>query len=510
MNSKSQPHPGASRKVIQILTGAYDLAETQFSSLFPSRRQGPPNVLEVLGLAALYGLGLFMWRYFLNGGSIPFELHDWAQVTAPRFAFLKDAITRGALPLHMPGSWALNIETDRYISIVDANLSPQTIMLRWMEIGEFILANALILYTLGFVGLLLLRRKLSLSFISVAILFWLLFFNGHITSHVAVGHANWLTYLLLPYLAYLILWLFDNPPRWPWIAFFAVWMLVVALNGAFHLYVGTLLFMVLLLMSYGAQRRTVLLGIIFSLVVGMVRLLPPILEIAKFDTEFLSGYTTVAELIASFVWLREPTSSQAFASSLINPLGWWEKDFYLGVVGFAFVIVFGPVAWIRRHPSVRAYLPLLFPIGVLLILSIGRVYGLVGHLNIPLLNSQRVATRLIALPVTFTVVLSVLAFEAMLRDKSDRITRLLTIAGLILLTHDLWQHFRLWRVAHMPGLFPPRPLDLSLNVVANHPDPPYTIALGMGALLTLISLVLVIALALRKPEHSSGLHPRVG
>ena len=40
-------------------------------------------------------------------------------------------------------------------------------------------------------------------------------------------------------------------------------------------------------------------------------LLPPALEISKFDTQFISGYTTLAELVASFVWLREPTSTQA-------------------------------------------------------------------------------------------------------------------------------------------------------------------------------------------------------
>ena len=242
-----------------------------------------------------------------------------------------------------------------------------------------------------------------------------------------------------------------------------------------------------------------LLGVVFSLAINMVRLLPPVLELPKFDTGFLSGYTTVAELVASFVLLREPTSAQAFASSLINPLGWWEKDFYFGVVGFAFVVSFGPVAWIKRHTSVRPYLPLLLPIVVLLILSIGRIYGVIGHLNIPLLDSQRVATRLIVLPVTLTVVLSVLAFEEILRSRSTHITRLLTVAGLALLAHDLWQHFRLWRVAHMPGLFPPRPLDLSLNVVAIHPDPPYELAVGLGAAITLITLLALILLAVRRP-----------
>lgn len=510
MNFKSTPLAGAANRFIATLTYAYDFARTQWFSLFPFGRKQRPSALEWLALAALYGIGLFAWRYFLNGGDIPLELHDWAEVSAPRYAFLKSAVTNGDLPLHMPGFWALRNVTDRFITIADTNLSPQIILLRWFEVGEFVLANALILYTLGFGGLILLRRRFNLSIISFAILYGLLLFNGHITSHVAVGHANWLAFLLLPYLAYLILWLFDNPRRWPWISLFTLWMLVVAMNGAFHLYVTTLIFMLLLLISYRDQRGTILLGIGFSLGASAIRLLPPILEVTRFDTEFLSGYTTVAELIASFVWLREPTSSQALSRSLINPLGWWEKDFYFGAVGFIFMVVFGPIAWARKHFSIRAYTPLLFPIIVVFMLSIGRIYRVVEIVGFPLLDSQRVATRLIVLPTILTVVLAVLTFEKMMRIKAGRNIWLLVVAGLGLLAHDLWQHLKLWRVANMPGLFPAKDLDLSVNVVANHPDPLYEAALGFGAAITVITLVILVFLARMKPADANQSQPQVG
>ena len=145
----------------------------------------------------------------------------------------------------------------------------------------------------------------------------------------------------------------------------------------------------------------------------------------------------------------------------------------------------------------------------MLILSVGRIDGVVGHLNLPLLNSQRVATRLIVLPVTVTIILSVLAFEGIMRNKARQVPRLLTIATLGLLAHDLWQHFRSWRVANMPGLFPPKPLDLSVNVVANHPDPPYELALSLGVAISLIGLAVPIVLAIKRPVNASRPAPPV-
>ena len=63
------------------------------------------------------------WGFFLNWGNIPFDFHDWAEVNAPRLAFLKDAITKGKLPLHMPDSSALRGVTDRYMALPDMILS---------------------------------------------------------------------------------------------------------------------------------------------------------------------------------------------------------------------------------------------------------------------------------------------------------------------------------------------------------------------------------------------------
>lgn len=104
-------------------------------------------------LALCYGFGVVMWGKFLNWGNIPFDFHDWAEVNAARFEFLRLSVMQGVLPLHMGNAGFLRGVTDRFMSIPDVFLSPQVLLLRFMEIGPFILINTLLLYTISVWGL---------------------------------------------------------------------------------------------------------------------------------------------------------------------------------------------------------------------------------------------------------------------------------------------------------------------------------------------------------------------
>ncbi len=457
--------------------------------VFRPSDEAVPRPLTIVGIAGLYLLGLAAWYYFLNGGDIQLELHDWAEVTAPRYAFLQDAARKGELPLHMPGKWALRNVTDRFASVADTNLSPQVLLLRFMEVGDFILANTLILYTLGFVGLLLLRDRLRLSMGAFTLLYALLFFNGSISTHLAVGHANWPAYFLIPFLIVLVLELLDQPKMWRWIGWYSAWMLLIFLQGAFHLFAATLLFMILVAIFYPQQRVTAVLGMVFALLSSSVRILPAALEASKFDTEFLSGFTDLEELFQAMVTLRPLQESTIFSNTMLSRLGWWEKDYYLGVAGLAFLVFMVFILWTHERDLLKRYSPLLWPLLLLAVLSIGRFYRIIAVLQIPLFSSQRVSTRLFALPLAIVIAIAVHAFQRSTdRWRAIRQLRALAIIGMAIMAHDLWQHFKTWRVIHMSSLFQPKPLDLSLNYVANHADPAYTTMLALGAVLSVCSL----------------------
>ena len=190
-----------------------------------------------LWLAGLWAIGAFLWGKFLNWGKIPFDWLDWAEINAPRTAFLKDAVMKGVLPLHMADASALRGVTDRFMSIPDALLSPQILLLRFMEVGTFFLVNTLLLYTIGMFGLLWFRRRFSLSLVSFSALFLLFNFNGHILAHFSVGHTTWAGYLLFPWFAVLVFRLLQGESGWRWVTQTALMLFLIYLQGAFHQFI---------------------------------------------------------------------------------------------------------------------------------------------------------------------------------------------------------------------------------------------------------------------------------
>lgn len=76
----------------------------------------------------------------------------------------------------------------------------------------------MLMYTIGFPGLLWLKRKFRLSDMTFAMLFMLFNFNGHILAHYAVGHATWGGYFLFPWFVIQVIRLLGGKRSWTWVA----------------------------------------------------------------------------------------------------------------------------------------------------------------------------------------------------------------------------------------------------------------------------------------------------
>jgi hypothetical protein len=466
--------------VKKLLDAAFLHGEDRFSRGF-----------AFIWLGSLFVLGAVLWRYFLNGGVIQLNLHDWLEA-AKRYAFLQDAVMGGGLPLHTPGTSTLRAVTDRFITVVDTNLSPQILLLGFLQIGPFMLANTLLLYSAGFYGMLRLRRRFRLSPVAFSFMFFLLIFNGHITAHIAVGHVHWAAYFLVPFFALLVFDVAEGKTGWRWTFSYSLLLFIVFLQGAFHLFVLFLLFTGLLALSYPSQIRSILRAMAFAILLSMARILPPVLEAGNFDTEFLSGYTSTFDLLAAFVTLRPAIRDQVFGLSPLNPLNWWELDIYLGLLGLTFALFYGFFK-VQRNESLPQYKGLLWPILIISVMSLGRVYKLVHLLSIPLLDSQRVSSRLLFLPIAMMIILAAISFQRATADsRRDVWTRVALLGLLGLMAQDLWQHFKLWRVVNMGNLFPPTPLDLDRYFVANHPDPPYVALLIVGLIVSAATFIFLL------------------
>jgi hypothetical protein len=467
-----------------------------------------PGMAGWAWIVILWLMGLFLFGQFFNWGSIPFDFHDWAEISAPRIAFVQDAVKTGQLPLHMPDGSALRNVTDRYMALPDVMLAPQMLLLGVISVGWFVLVNVWLMFSLGVLGLVQLWKRLRLSPASFAVLFLLFNFNGSILSHFSVGHVNYTGYFLYPWLFLLLINLgesdliFDLKSRtvWSWLAGYAFLLFFMLLNGSFHQFIWALMLTGLVGLFHWRKMALVLAGILAAGLLSTVRLLPPVLHLGQFDSEFLSGYPSVLDVWNALVGMIGPDKAFAHTGQLTN-LGWWEFDLFVGLVGAAFLGYFGLAFWLKRQ-AVPAWLnTLALPALTLFALSLGSIYKLVMYIPIPLINGERVSARLITLPFVLLILAAVYAFQRYLDGNGkSNLTQWGSLAGLVLLFQDMWQHLKLWRVNVAAQYFSVTPVDLSIKVVSNHADTAYTNLLLVGLGISVLMGIVLLALAFQNKK----------
>jgi hypothetical protein len=435
-------------------------------------------------VAGLFLLGVAHWVLFLDFGQIGFDLHDWVQ-EGWRYAFLQEAVQSRQLPLHISTPFT---SLERFIARPDTVLSPQVLLLGWLDLGNFVLVNTLLLYSAGFVGLILLRRRYELAPVPFTALFLLFNFNGHITAHLGVGHSMFAGSFLLSFFVLLLLQLVDlGQAGWKWVLQLSLLLFILFLQGAFHQFIWCLMFLFLLALLHPRYAAPLFKAILFSLLLSLPRVLPPALEFAAGGMAFISGFPTLADLLAGLVVLKHPSTA---LSGPYSSLGWWEIDHYVGLVGLAFLVVCGIYLTWKNGAAQRA---LLSPSAALAFLSVGAIFSLIHRLPLPLIDSERVTARFLILPLVFLAALGSLRLQAFLNTQGKQTAQAyLFYLGLLLLGgHDLFQHSRWWRLGNMDLLFPRTPVQLQVELV-QRADPLYIASLAGGGLVALLALAFLL------------------
>ncbi len=465
--------------------------EKLLNSFIHPEAGGQYKRLRTLWLVLVLAVILAGWGYFLNFGDIPFDFHDWAEVNAPRLAFLKDAVTKGKLPLHMPDSSALRGVTDRYMALPDLILSPQVLLLRFMSVGTFILVHTWMMIGLGYWGLLRLKKRFSLSLLSFTWIALLYFFNGHMLSHYAVGHVTWGGTFLLSWFIELVFALLDGDRGARWEAKMAFLLFFIFLQGSFHQFVWCVIFLGFLAISNWKTFFPILRSGIAAGLLSAVRVIPPALQMGAFDDDFLGGYRTPIQIYLAFTRIISPADSlnQKKTGAV---LGWWEFDIYTGIAG-VLVIGLGVLAWLLLRNHDLGFPGLLCPVLVLGLFSIRNVYGLMRFFRIPLFSGERVSSRFLILPFVFILIAGIAALQRALgKHVIGKAASAVIGIGLIPAGVSLWKHLDTWKVTEAVKGFPYTYTDLSLKTVANHPDPQYTTGLLIGLVITLLSAAVIL------------------
>lgn len=406
-------------------------------------------------IAAMFLAGGVHWILFFDYGRIPFEGGDWPKEHL-YYQVLQEAVQTGTVPYHVDQQIQT---THRFLALPEKVLSPQILLLRFLDVGQFVMANTLVMYAVGFWGCLVIRRRYGLSLVSFALLYVLFLFNGHITAHIAAGHSMWNGYFLMPFYCYFVLRLCETTAgsgeagrRIPLLL--ALVLFVMNLQGSFHMYVWCVLFLALLAVFNREYVRPVATVVVFSVLLSLVRLLPAAITFWNSDRMFLTGYPTIGVLLAAFVSIQRVDAD--VAPALVGEVGWWEYDLFIGAIGLAAVLYLG--IWLRWRapeacrPSLEGtrYRQLDWPMAVMSVLSLGAVYGAIAILPLPLVNSEANPSRFLIVPFLLLLTIScirldrVLTVRGALPAKTRSAFEWLILAGLIQTAFELATHSKTW------------------------------------------------------------------
>jgi hypothetical protein len=449
--------------------------------------------------ACLLGLflgGAYLWTVFIHRGASQMDYTDWAAITGPRLTLVQDAMHQGTLPFHSAHNSALK-GTPRYFSVPDVFASPQFILLGYLTIEQFTVVNTLLLYGLGFWGLLRIRSRYHLSLLPFSLLFLLFNFNGEILAHFTVGHVTWWSNFLF---SWFILWILDvvqDGGGWPWVLKTSLLLLVIFLQGGYHQFVWSLFFLGLIGLSYPRYFLLMLKTAIAAVALSLVRLLPIVLEAGKFQPANYGGYPTLLSIWTSLSVPDQPlVSLPVIVQNYYLTLNSWELTVYVGLSGAFFLLGFG-VFYLLKDQQRPSLARMLLPCTGMLLLSMGLIFSyLRTYLPLPIFTGERVAARIIILPFLTVLVLASIQCQRWLDGRPGLVLRWLCVAGLALEVNDLAINFQVWRTSNSARLFSPKNFDPTRWYIANnYQDTPYLNALAVGLLLSLLSLVALIILS---------------
>lgn len=436
-----------------------------------------------LGAVFLAG-GVFWWQYLAI--EQPFYInHDWPNV----YYYLNviiEALASGQLPLHV--SVAIQ-GTDKFLANPETPLSPQSLLLGVLAPKPFVLANLLVLYTVGFVGVYKLAKEFSLSAFSFLVFFLLFNFNGHLLAHISVGHYMWVSYYLLPFVLLFSSRLvrgIDTTANRAWLA---LSLFAMVLQGGVHLFIFCIMFLFLVAVWSPAARKALLISLAYATVLSLCRLAPAML--VYFYRSWTSGYPSLLELVRSLVVITPDNQY------LIRETGFWEYNLYIGIVGAFFLLLFGIWPLVRGRVVQPQFRRLALPLLLMSLLSLGYIYqSFAEFIDIAFLKIERVPARFLIIPFAYLLLLATIQFNRWLQKQSLSIpAAVASLAALAYGSERLVFHARVWRLRAMTVRYlqdgEPGELLHSLRLVPGD-DMQYYLVLAIAWAISLTFLVYLI------------------
>ena len=447
----------------KLYLSQHNLKNGLFAFLFRPLPETPVSkVGNYLILCITYLAGMVYWAWLINFGNIQFKYMDWGMFF-DCYRVIKNALAENSIPYFMPYIFK---GTNQFLAFPSTDLFPTIFLLKFLSLEQFFLFQMVFVYSLGFVGCLWLKKNYQWSLFTFLFFFLLFSFNGHIVSHIAIGHWPWISYFVL---SFFLVWVFKlvegdvssfHGTHLAWI-FFAM-----LLFGGLHTFVWCLIFLFLLCLRQKRFWRPVVIGVGLSLVFSLCRLLPATITFFGYKNNFVSGFPSI-----SVFW--NALASVNAQESILKPgwdtnfaAWWWEVDHFIGILGLVALVYFGTYLRLKEKSSwgISDYRVLNIPMLVMVILSLGSIYEVFTYIPIPLITVERVPARFLIIPLLVLMVISCIWMQQVFNRLSAHWGLMCTaLAGILIEGALLVKHSAGWQVTIWEAKF------ANFEITMNHP-----------------------------------------
>ena len=455
------------------------------------------KIISILLIIFLYCVGTWQWVQFFNKGDLNFKAYEWPKEFS-YYYILQQSIKHKVIPYHVAGEFQ---GTTRFMGLPETNWSPQILLLPFFDPDQFILFQILLMFSLGFWGCLAIQRYFRLSFLAFAVLFLIFNFNGHIVTHLAVGHGMWSGYFLLSWFFLVVFKRLNEEKGKVFVLKMVVLLGFILLQGSLHIWVWCLMFLVF----FGITRRDLLKDVlligVWTVSLSAVRLIPAALALKEKVQLFFPGFRTLNDVIEAMTVVHGHTYIQVWEFGIRGgAINWWELDHYMGLLGFVFVMYFGLFARFSKEAQqkIKPYNHIVFPLAVLFILALNTHYSVLFHLPIPLIQVERIPSRFLILPLLGLLILALIKFQAFWNARKPNVfLKVAFWVGLCLLALELFDHMHLWQIETLEQRFPNTTLYVP-GIIKNASDSLYIQLIHVSFWVSVLAVVSLGVVGLRK------------
>ena len=448
-----------------------------------------------------------------------FTYSDWRYENYV-YDVIKNSLENKIIPFHSKYGVGNAPNNDRFLGGLMYTISPQIIFSLFFESQSFFIINLLLMYTIGFIGCLLIKKYYKLGFNSFIILFIIYNFNGYFVEKISAYGPHILGYYFTPFIIFSALRIsemrkLNNVNYYKWSILWGLSLTAILLQGSLHLYVQFITFTLIWTVFNYRLWKLSFLALIISFLSGSIRILPAIFAYggkANPHAFVWGGYQSFTEIIQSFYILHSHLQDPVFH--------WWERSLYISYFGFIFIVVFSMWAylkigvtinfsifkkklsindfsWIKFKFDKYIYLTLF----IIVCLSIRFWKNFMIPPWIPLLNAESMTTRYMIIPLLFLLFISVINLQGFINKYSYKklLIYIINFCSLFM-TIFIFNHSRIWRMHKIQteenwyhSLYSIPAFVMNDPYWINKPDDIfYIFSFWLGLIISIISILFII------------------